>query len=65
MLDCLKTFYKKGGGRGESHLDKLGAFLENNFDSVSNFCGLRVITVGCQYRSNDAAQDLTRTKREL
>jgi hypothetical protein len=65
MLDCLKTSYEKGGERGGGYLDLLGALLEDSFDGVLNFCGLRVITVGCEYRLNDTAHDLTRTKREL
>jgi hypothetical protein len=65
MLDCLKTAYEKGSERGGKYLDKPCAFLEDSFDDVLNFCGLRVITVGCEYRLNDTAHDLTRTKREL
>jgi hypothetical protein len=65
MLDSLKTSYEKGDERGGRYLDKLGALLEDSFDGVLNFCGLRVITVGCEYRLNDMAHDLTRTKREL
>jgi hypothetical protein len=65
MLDCLKTFYEKGGERGGRYLDELGALLEDSFDGVLNFCGLRVITVGCECHLNDTAQDLTRTRRGL
>jgi hypothetical protein len=65
MLDCLKISYEKGGERGMRYLDELGSLLEDGFDGVLNFCGLRVITVGCEYRLNDTAHDLTRTKREL
>ncbi len=64
-FDCLKSFYEKGGERGGRYLDKLGSFLEDSFDSVPNFGGLRVITVGCEHVLNDTAYDLTRTKREL
>lgn len=56
MSDCLKISYEKGEGGGR-YLDKLCALLKNSFDGILNFRGLRVITVGCEYRLNDTAHN--------
>ena len=58
MSDCLKICYEKGGECERRCLDELGALLEDSLDGVLNFCGLRVITVGCEYRVDDTAQRL-------